>query len=156
MRNGMVLALVLFLIAITIVNGQKPPITPAARKEILDYPLTLTRADHIISVLPLMTQFFMSQPQDVITKWTAMTPALKIAALGKSPEAMAILKPYDLTARDYVVGVPALRMALWRAQGVAETPGIFASPGNLAFAKAHLSQLKPKWEAVDGPPQPDK
>jgi len=50
--------------------------------------------------------------------------------------------------------VPALRMAIWRAEGIPESPKVFASPANLAFAKANLGTLKPKWEAVDGAPHP--
>ena len=103
-----------------------------------------------------MTRFFLSQPQQVLTTWSSLTPAKKIANLANSPQAMNILKPYQLTAKDYVVGVPALRLAMWRAEGIPESPTVFASPGNLSFAKANLAQLKPKWEAVDGPPHPAK
>ena len=63
---------------------------------------------------------------------------------------MAILKQYGLTARDYLVGVPALRMALSLAQGMPATPVTVASPANVAFAKAHLAELKPKMDAADG------
>ena len=65
---------------------------------------------------------------------------------------MAILKKNGLTAKDYIIGVPALRMALWRAQGMAESSLVYASPANLAFAKANLAQLKPKWDAAEGRP----
>jgi len=43
-------------------------------------------------------------------------------------------------------------MALWRAQGMAESSLVYASPANLAFAKANLAQLKPKWDAAEGRP----
>ena len=61
----------------------------------------------------------------------------------------AILKQNSLTARDYLIGVPTLRMALMAAQG-ATSPNIVASPANVAFAKANLAQLKPKMDAADG------
>lgn len=150
MRNSFALV----LLAAALAMGQKFPVSPDTRKEILSYQLTLARADHIISTLPLMTKFFMSQPQAVLTKWATMTPEGMIASLEKNSQTMAILKANHLTAKDYVVGVPALRMAVWRAEGVPESPKVFASPANLAFVKANLAQLKPKWEAVDGAPRP--
>lgn len=149
----------LFLLTAVVASGQKAPalsIAPEARKEILGYQLTKERADHLISVLPPMTKFFMSQSQQVLNTWTNYTPSQKVTALTHSPEAMAILKPYQLTPKDYVVGVPALRLAVWRAEGITESPTVFASAANLAFVKANLAQLKPKWEAVDGPPRTGK
>jgi hypothetical protein len=62
---------------------------------------------------------------------------------------MAVLKQNSLTAREYLVGVPALRMALMAAQGM-KAPTIVASAANVAFAKAHLSELKPKMDEADG------
>ena len=62
---------------------------------------------------------------------------------------MAILQQNGLTAREYLIGVPALRMALMAAQGISG-PTIIASPANVAFAKAILAQLKPKMDAADG------
>jgi hypothetical protein len=63
---------------------------------------------------------------------------------------MAILKQNNLTSREYLVGVPALHMALLAAQGLANSSHVIASPANVAFAKANLAQLKPKMEAADG------
>jgi hypothetical protein len=74
----------------------------------------------------------------------------------KEPKVAAILKQNGLTAKDYVTGVPALRMALWLAEGLPPGPTIFASPANLAFAKANVAVLGPKWEAVDGTARPAK
>jgi hypothetical protein len=149
MRYGLMLA----ILAGTLATAQAPAMSAEARKEILNYPLTMQRADHLISALPPMTKFFMSQPQQVLATWSTLTPAKKVANLANSPEAMAILKPYQLTAKDYVVGVPALRLAIWRAEGIPESASVFASAANLAFAKANLKSLKAKWEAVDGPPR---
>ena len=150
----------LFLLALSFASGQKPATTsamsPDVRKEILAFELNMPRADHLISALPLMSRFFMSQSPEILAAWGKLSVAKKIANLEKSPQAMANLKPYGLSAKEYIVGVPALRMAMWRAEGVPEGPKVFASPANLAFAKANLAQLKPKWEAVDGVPQPKK
>jgi hypothetical protein len=43
-------------------------------------------------------------------------------------------------------------MALMAAQGIPTGPRIIASPANVAFAKAHLAELKPKMDAADGIP----
>ena len=59
---------------------------------------------------------------------------------------------HGLTAREYLVGVPALRMAILRAQS-GDGPGsdaLIVSADNLAFAKANLAELKPKLEAAEG------
>ena len=98
-----------------------------------------------------MTNTLVSLPdyQDRMRKSMTMTPAERAAQMEKDPKAAAILKEHSLTARDYLVGVPALRMALMAAQG-AGAPNIVASPANLAFARANLAQLKPKMDAADG------
>ena len=98
-----------------------------------------------------MTKYLVSLPdyQDRMRKSATMTPAERAAQMEKDPKAAAILKEHSLTGRDYLVGVPALRMALMAAQGAA-TPNIVASPANLAFAKTNLAQLKPKMDAADG------
>ncbi len=155
MRNGILLFLPVVLLAGTLATAQSPPVSPEVRKEILAYQLNMPLADRLISVLPLMTRFFMAQPPKVLASWATQTPAGKITSLKRNSQVMAILKPYQLTARDYVVGVPALRLAVWRAEGVPEGPKVFTSSANLAFAKSHFAQLKPKWEAVDGPPHPN-
>jgi hypothetical protein len=131
--------------------AQGGQLSPQARQAILDYELTLPRAEHLIAAMQEMTKYLVSLPdyQDRMRKSMAMTPAERAAQMEKDPKAAAILKEHSLTARDYLVGVPALRMALLAAQGAA-TPNIVASPANLAFAQANLAQLKPKMDAADG------
>lgn len=125
--------------------------TPQQRQAILDYKLTLPAADHLITAMQAMTNYVISLPdfQERMRKSATMTAAERIAQMEADPKAAAILKQNSLTARDYLVGVPTLRMALLAAQGAA-SPNIAASPQNLAFAKANLAQLKPKMDAADG------
>src|SRR5262249_61136383 len=108
-------------------------------------------ADHLTAAMQAMTKYLVSLPdyQDRIRKSATMSGAERIAELEKDPKAAAILKENSLTARDYLLGVPALRMALLAAQGVT-APNIVASPANVAFAKGNLAQLKPKMDAADG------
>ena len=126
-------------------------LSPQQRQAILDYQLTLPGADHLITAMQAMTTYLISLPdyQERMRKSATMTAADRIAQIEKDPKAAAILKQNILTARDYLIGVPALRMSLMAAQGAA-APNIVASPANVAFAKANLAQLKPKMDEADG------
>jgi hypothetical protein len=148
MRNTMVI----LLVSTGLVSGQTPQISPASRQAILDYQLIMPRANQLITAMEAMTRYVVSLPdfQDRVRKSMKMTPAERLAQIEKDPKAMAICKQNNLTAREYLVGVPALRMALMVAQGRPASPNIIASPANVAFAKAHLAELKPKLDAADG------
>jgi hypothetical protein len=151
MRTFVVLALVLSLPA-GAARAQRSGMSDEQRQAILDYPLTLPRAHQLISALQAMTKYVLSLPdyQERVRKATTMTPAERIAQIEKDPGAAAILTQNGLTAKEYVVGVPALRMALIAAQRGADGALIVASPANIAFAKANLAELKPKMDAADG------
>jgi hypothetical protein len=133
-------------------GGQTSTAASERRQEILAYHLTLPRANQLIAAMQAMTQYLVSLPdfQDRMVKAMQMTPAQQRARLENDPQAMAILKQNSLTAQEYLVGVPALRMALIAAQGVGTGQNIIASPANIAFAKAHLAELKPRMDAADG------
>jgi len=148
MRNS----IILLLVSVGLVNGQLPQIPQEQRQAILDYQLNVQRANQLIPAMEAMTKYLLSLPdfQDRLQKSMKMTPAERLAQLENDPKAMAIVKQNGLTARDYVVGVPALRMALLAAQGAPAGPYIIASPANVAFAKTHLAELKPKMDAADG------
>lgn len=126
-------------------------VSPERRQAILNYQLSLPRANQLITAMTAMTKYVVSLPdyQDRMRKAAKMTPAEGLAAVENDAKAMAILKENGLTAREYLIGVPALRMALMAAQGI-NAPTVVASPANVAFAKANLGQLKPKMNAADG------
>ncbi len=152
MRNTLVLLVVAsFGFASDLAGGQASKTSPEERQEVLNYQLTLPRANQLITAMEAMTKYLVGLPdfQDRVVKSMKMTPAERRAQLEKDPKAMAILKQNGLTAQEYLVGVPALRMALMAAQGP-NAPNIIASPANVAFAKANLTQLKPKMDAADG------
>jgi len=130
--------------------GQGAKISDEQRKAIMDYPLTMPRANQLISALSAMTRYVVSLPDyaERVRKSAQMTSAEQIAQLEKDPKAASILKQNQLTARDYIVGVPTLRMALLAANG-AQGANIIASPTNIAFAKANYTALKPKMDAAD-------
>lgn len=138
------------VLASTSTAAQGVQSTPEERKAILEYPLTVPRANQLISALDQMSKYQVSLPdfRDRMMKAMAMTPAERRAQMEKDPKAMAILKQNGITAQDYMVGVPALRMALMAAQGTTG-PTITASPANIAFARANLAELKPKMDAAD-------
>jgi hypothetical protein len=143
-----VLSLVL---CVAVSSALAQTLSPQQRQAILDYPLTLPGAEHLIAAMQAMTKYLISLPdyQERMRKSATMTAAERIKQLETDPRAAAILKENSLTARDYLTGVPTLRMALMAAQGAA-APNIVASPANVAFAKANLAQLKPKMDAADG------
>jgi hypothetical protein len=147
MRN----AIVLLVILLGLANGQTAKTTPQERQEILNYQLNLPRANQLIAAIDAMTKYVVSLPdfQERVVRSMKMTRAERRAQMEKDPKAMAILKKNDLTAQEYLVGAPALRMALMAAQGAGIVPDIVASPANLAFAKANLAELKPKMDAAD-------
>ena len=133
-------------------SGQAAKTADARRQAILDYPLTLARANQLIAALDAMTKYVVSLPDyaDRVRKSMQMTAAEQMAQIDKDPKASDILKKNQLTSRDYIVGVPTLRMALMAASGAPAGPTVIASPANVAFAKANLSVLKPKMDAADG------
>jgi hypothetical protein len=122
------------------------------RQQLLDYELTMPRANQLIAAMDAMTKYVASLPNfaERVRKSATMTPAEQLAQVENDPKAAAILKQNNLTAREYLIGVPVLRMALMVAQGLPQSDRIVASPGNVAFAKAHLAELKPKMDAADG------
>jgi hypothetical protein len=153
MRCTIVLLVVVSLgLAGDVAARQGSAISSDARQEILNYQLSVPRANQLISAMEAMTRYVVSLPnyRDRIAKSAKMTPAERRAQVEKDPKAMAILMQNGLTAQEYLVGVPTLRMALMVAQGIPTSPNIIASPANIAFAKANLAQLKPKMDAADG------
>jgi hypothetical protein len=112
----------------------------------------MPRANQLITALEEMTKYVVSLPDfgERVRKSMQMTPAEQMAQLDKDPKASDILKKNQLTAKDYIVGVPALRMALMAASGMPQGANIIAAPANIAFAKTNLSVLKPKMDAADG------
>jgi hypothetical protein len=126
-------------------------LTPEQRDAILGYSLTLDRANHLIAAMTSVTQYLVSLPdyQERLVRSAKLPAAERAAQMEKDPKISSILKENGLTARDYLVGVPTLRMALLVAQGLA-SPNIVASAANAAFAKANLAQLKPKMDQADG------
>ncbi len=153
MRNTLVLLVVVSLgLASDLAGGQASKTSSDDRQAVLNYQLTLPRANQLILAMEAMTKYLVALPdfQDRVVKSMKMTPAERREQLEKDPKAMDILKQNGLTAPDYLVGVPTLRMALMVAQGLPTGPNIVASPANVAFAKANLAQLKPKMDAADG------
>jgi hypothetical protein len=144
--------LIIIVLFTGLASGQAAKDSDERRKAILDYQLTMPRANQLISGLEEMTKYVVSLPDygERVRKSMQMTPVEQMARIDKDPKASDILKKNQLTAKDYIVGVPALRMALLAASGMPQGPNIIASPANVAFAKANLSVLKPKMDAADG------
>ena len=127
--------------------------SPELREAILAYRLTQPLADKLLAALPEMTRYVMAKPnaRELIARARTQSLAERTAQVEADPGAMAILRKHGLGAREYVVGVPALRMAILRAQSAEAGGGglVVVSPENLAFARAHLAELKPRLDAAD-------
>lgn len=151
MRAAILMVAVMF--CVTVAQAKSPEETQA----ILDYKLSMPRANQLLSAIGPMSKYVASLPdlQERMARAAKKTLAERIVDVENDPKAMAILKQNNLTARDYIVGVPALRQAIWLASG-RNAPGLAASPANLAFAKANLAQLKPRMDAADGMSSPRK
>jgi hypothetical protein len=78
----------------------------------------------------------------------------RVALLASDPKAAAIVKSHGLTARDYSVGILALRAAAWASGGGRGGLANLASPANVnlfksnrelqdAFAKAEAGRVAP-------------
>jgi hypothetical protein len=147
MRNAIVL-----LACAAMTSGQPSQAAAERRQAILDYKLDLKRANQLITAMTSMTKYVESLPDyaERMKKSMTMTAAEQLARVEKDSKAMAILKDNGLTAREYLVGVPTLRMALMVAQGRPTSSNIVASPANVAFAKSNMAELKPKLNAADG------
>ena len=145
------ISLISLVLCVAVSPAYAQNLSPEQRQAILNYQLTLPAAEHLITAMEAMTKYLVSLPdyQERVRKSMTMSAADRIAQLETDPKAAAILKENGLTARGYLIGVPALRMALLAAQGAA-APNIVASPANVAFAKANLAELKPKMDAADG------
>src|SRR5262249_13878621 len=139
-------------LSLTLNAGQPSGAAAERRQQILDYKLTMRRANQLLTAMDAMTKYVASLPDyaERIRKSMTMAPAEQLAQVENDPKAMAILKQNNLTAKEYLVGVPTLRMSLMVAQGLPQSDRIVASPENVAFAKAHLFELKPRMDAADG------
>ena len=150
--KSIICVLTLIVCFMGVAEAQRSNLSDEARKAIQEYPLTMPRANQLISALEEMTKYVVSLPDyaERVKKSMQMTAAEQAAQLEKDPKSAAILKKNQLTAKEYIVGVPALRMALLVAGGAPQSANIVASPANVTFAKANYSVLKPKMDAADG------
>src|SRR5215470_3193044 len=82
---------------------------------ILDFKLTMPVANRLLATIGPMTQYVASLPnlRERMAKASKQTLAERVAAVEKDPKAMAILKQNNLTACEYLVGILALRYAVW-------------------------------------------
>jgi hypothetical protein len=145
------------ILLMNLANAQAQNLSDERRKAVLDFSLTMERANNLITAMEAMTKYVVSLPDyaERLRKQGQMTLAEQTAVVEKDPRAMDIVKKNNLTAREYLVGVVALRMALLSAGGTT-SPNIVASPANVAFAKANMSVLKPKMDAADGIAAPQR
>ena len=157
MRKAIVFAVLAWALAVPAARAQAP-LSDDLKKAVLAYELTLPRANQLIAAMSALTKHLVSLPdfKDRMAKSTNMTTAERRAEMDKDPKVAEILKANKLTAQEYLVGVPTLRMAMMIAEGVPASAKVVASPANVAFAKANLAELTPKMNAAEGALRPKK
>src|SRR5713101_553028 len=105
-------------------------LTPAQRQAILDYQLTMPKANSLTSAMESLSKYLASLPnsQERGLRLATMSPTELLALTEKDAKAMGILTQNGLTAREYLVGTSALTMAYTiAATGVNNNPAMFAS-----------------------------
>ncbi|MCW5980338.1 MAG: hypothetical protein KIT09_19795 [Bryobacteraceae bacterium] len=146
-RNGAFIFAASIALACLPAQGQ---LSEASKQEILKYKLTMPLSNKLLAALPDMTGYLGSDQQGMakLKKWMRMPLADQAKEVEADSGAMAILKKRGLTAKEYVVGVPTLRMAVMKASG-RNSPNLIVSPANLEFARENLDILRPRMEAGD-------
>src|SRR5262249_41350765 len=106
MRSAIGYLIVVVLLA-GLAQAQAAKDADVKRKAILDYQLTMPRANQLISAMDAMTKYVVSLPDFAqrVRRSMQMTTAEQIAQIEKDPKATDILKKNELTARDYIIGV---------------------------------------------------
>jgi hypothetical protein len=142
------LAVLCLLLAVGLASAQS--LTQAQRQAILDYQLTMPKANALSSAMEALTKYVAALPDSEGRKMrlAVMTPAQLRALMEKDAKAMAILTQNGLTTNEYLAGTNALVMAYTIAATGNANPYVFASQANIDFAKGHLSELKPRMDAV--------
>jgi hypothetical protein len=157
MRRAIVFVVLACALAVPAARAQMP-MSDEAKKQILAYQLTLPRANQLIAAMAALSKQMVAAPdfKERMAKLMKMSNAERKAEIEKDPKSAAILKEHKLTVDEYLVGVPALRMAMMVAQGLPPNANVVASQANVAFAKANHAELKPKIDAADGALMPKK
>ena len=157
MRRAIVWAVLAWALVVPAARAQMP-MSDEAKKAVLAYQLTLPRANQLIAAMAALSKQMVTAPdfKERMPKLMKMSNAERKAEIEKDPKSVAILKENKLTSDEYLVGVPALRMAMMMAQGMPASANVVASSANVAFAKANLAELKPKMEAAEGALLPKK
>ncbi|MBI5018427.1 MAG: hypothetical protein HZB55_23440 [Deltaproteobacteria bacterium] len=134
------------MIALTVVlcaPAAAETFSPAMTKAIQGFKLDTAGANAIIKTQGELSQHVMKNPEAMKSLATTMKAPLeeRIALLGKDPAQSAVLKANGLGARDYSVGLIALRAAAWAVQGRSGPLTGLASPANIGFLKANPAIL---------------
>jgi len=112
-----------------------PELTGAVR----GYKLDEKGASAVVKTLEELTAYVVKNPE-VMKQSAAMmklSDAERIKQMDRDPQTAGILKANGLTARDYFVGLLAIRAASQAAGGGKEGLAALASPGNVAVLKAN-------------------
>jgi hypothetical protein len=155
MRTTFASFLIVVVACALLAAGQptRPGQSPAEQQEVLAYKLTMPVADKLLATLNALNQYVLSKPDWMTWVQQSMrgTRDDQVRQLEQDPKALAIIKQNGLTAREYAVGVVALRGAVSKARDPNGAMGrvSVASAENVAFATANLKDLDARLTKAD-------
>jgi hypothetical protein len=155
MRTAAVTAFIVLVAfaAFTAAQPQRPGQSPAEQQEVLAYKLTMPVADKLLAALNALNQYILSKPDWMTWVQQSMrgTRDDQVRQLEQDPKALAIIRQNGLTAREYAVGIVALRGAVSKVRDPNGAMGraSVASAENLAFATANLKELDARLTKAD-------
>lgn len=135
----------LLLVAVTLLGGAVsaqvtgsgfPPETAAAVKAVV---LTAPKSMSLIKAMEELNAYVMGSPEAARALAASLQKPFdeRVAMMAADPKAAAILKSHGFTAKDYSVGLLALRAAAWASGGGRGGLADLASPANITLFKAN-------------------
>lgn len=109
------------------------------QQAVKDYRLDLAKANRFTDAMAELTAYTLKQPdwQKKVMERMKLPFDQQMKAMAAEPGTAAILKKHGLEAREYSIGLFALRAAIYSAKGTNIGIANLASPANVSFAKAN-------------------
>lgn len=130
---------ILLLSALFTLTAPAQNLPPDVQQAVKDYKLDLAKSNRLTDAMAELTAYTLKQPD-----WTKkMVERMKLPfdqqmkQMAAEPGSAAILKKHGFEARDYSVGLLALRAAVYSTKGMNIGITNLASPANLALVKAN-------------------
>lgn len=138
------------LMAAILIPAAAQSLPPEVKQAVQNYKLDVAKANRICDALADLTANMLKDP-----KWQQKLMASmklpfdqQLKQMESDPASAAILKKNGLDARDYTIGLFALRGAVFSLKGMNVEIAKLTSPANIALVKANPALLA-KFEKAD-------